>query len=288
MIIVKLVGGIGNQMFQYALGRHLSLISNSPLILDKLYYFRNNFRKYELKFFNIKENNNLTFNSILKINKFRIFNFLINRLKFKRFSMIGYIKENNLNFNPNVLKIRGDTYLDGYWMSEKYFLSIKDIIKGDFKIKLEKNDENIAIVNKIISTNSVSIHIRRGDYISNIKTYNFHGICTLDYYYKAIELIKDYVINPTFFVFSDEPDWAKNNLKIKDIVYFIDNNLENSYKDIILMSLCKHNIIVNSSFSWWGAWLNDNPDKIVVSPKKWFENSNIKVKDLIPYKWIKI
>ena len=140
----------------------------------------------------------------------------------------------------------------------------------------------------ISQTNSVSLHIRRGDYVSNQKTNQTHGTCDLDYYQRCITEIEKEVENPYFFVFSDEIEWVKENLKINHPAEYVDQNTgDKSYEDMRLMSQCKHNVIANSSFSWWGAWLNSYPDKIVFAPKRWFASDKHNTKDLIPEGWKK-
>lgn len=145
------------------------------------------------------------------------------------------------------------------------------------------------MIDIIKSCNAVSLHIRRGDYISNATTNTIHGTCNLDYYKRAVEYIKKNSVSPIFFIFSDDIDWVKDNLHLNEKHYYIDwNNADTNYEDMRLMSLCKHNVIANSSFSWWGAWLNNNPKKIVIAPQKWFNDSKLNTFDVIPEKRIKI
>ena len=158
----------------------------------------------------------------------------------------------------------------------KYFEGIENDIKKDFRFKNQLDNKNLEILNEIENSNSISIHIRRGDYMSP-ENYNMYGcIATPTYYKKAIKVIEEKVENPTFFVFSNDMDWVKKNIQINSRVFYIDINSGNgSYKDMQLMSNCKHNIIANSSFSWWGAWLNENKNKIVIAPKKWINREDV-------------
>jgi hypothetical protein len=136
---------------------------------------------------------------------------------------------------------------------------------------------------------AVSIHVRRGDYVSDAGTNRFHGTCSVDYYHDAVDRISGFAPASHFFVFSDGIDWAKENLRLRQPVTYVDfNDGEKNYEDLRLMSLCKHHIIANSSFSWWGAWLNPNPDKIVIAPKKWFNDPSINTDDLIPNSWLRL
>ena len=200
-----------------------------------------------------------------------------------------YIKEKQIfHFDPEVFKISGNVYLDGYWQNEKYFKDIEEIIRKEFTLKNPFNKIISGIAEKISETNSVSLHIRRGDYVKDKITNQLHGVCSLDYYLNAINRILEKVSKPSFFIFSDDIEWAKNNLKLNYSTFFISDNLIKDSEELVLMSKCKHNIIANSSFSWWGAWLNQNPQKIVIAPKQWFKDSSIKTDDLIPDSWQRI
>lgn len=233
MIAIKLKGGLGNQMFQYAYGRNLSIQQKETLVLDKS--FLNNLfwqkiigvtpRKYEMGEFNIKA------------------------------------KLTNKN-NKNCL--------DGYWQNEIYFKDIRKIILNDFSLKKESSNFK-KLKNIILNTNAISVHIRRGDYAKRRKTKKYHGLLPLKYYQKAVSYIIKKINNPYFYVFSDDIDWVKTNFKTSYPTHFVSqpNKLTNA-EELILMSCCRHNIIANSSFSWWGAWLNKNPSKIIIAPRKWF------------------
>ena len=153
----------------------------------------------------------------------------------------------------------------------------------------EIDEENQKVLDKIKSTNSISLHIRRGDYVIKKRYQEVYAECTLDYYKRGVEEITKRYENPTLFIFSDDPDWVKANLKLDyESVYVDINSGEKSYADMRLMSSCNHNVIANSSFSWWGAWLNNNPEKIVIAPEKWFKDDSINQKDVIPESWIRI
>jgi|SRR3989338_363061 len=295
MIVTKLIGGLGNQIFQYAAGRRAAFINNTQLKLDITGYEKQEGitpREYMLHDFNIQEN----FASIAEIEKFKkiprsfIGKYLSKVIKWiTPFHRQSYIKERHFHFDPEILKIKENTYLEGYWASEKYFADIEDIIRSEFTFKKKPNEENKKMIDKIQNCNSVAIHIRRGDYISDAKTREHHGSCGPDYYHQAISIIAKKISNPHFFLFSDDPDWVKANLKLTYPSFYINFNTGNkSYEDLRLISLCKHNIIANSSFGWWGAWLNKNPDKIVIAPRKWFQDDSINTEDLISKSWIRI
>jgi hypothetical protein len=172
--------------------------------------------------------------------------------------------------------------------SEKYFIDAEKQIRKDFVFKLPMQNENIGLAKKISQVNAISLHVRRGDYASNPQNIATHGLCSIDYYQAAIKHMVEQVKNPYFFVFSDDSAWVTSNLKIDFLHQYVDHNHgKESYNDMHLMSLCKHNIIANSSFSWWGAWLNQNAEKIVFAPKQWFSKSTDTI-DLIPSNWIRI
>jgi len=295
MIIVKLFWWLGNQMFQYAIGKKLSIKNNTELYID-IGNFHHDIRNYELEIFNIN----------VKIAKWKDIPFyqkeIKNPLLFKLrypFQRIckkldpSYVIENPkhpkihrwmYDFNTKIMDLKGEKYLEWNWQSEKYFNEITDIIRKDFTLKKPIEDkENINVMNKMQFKESVSIHIRRWDYLGS----DFSWICEKKYYQRAIDYIRHKVKDPVFFIFSEDIDRCKQNLDIGDNAYFIDwNTKENSYKDMMLMSKCKHNIIANSSFSRRWARLNKNPGKIVISPIK--RHQKIDYKDIIPSDWMRL
>ena len=196
-------------------------------------------------------------------------------------------------FNKNIFRISGSIYLEGYWQSEKYFIEISDIIRKEFSLTknilsaMSKGTENLA--QKISSMKSVSVHIRRGDYVNEAKTTKMHGFCTSDYYNKAIEVLSSKIINPHFFIFSDDVEWVEKSFFQTYPITNVSRITEvDPIQDLYLMSLCQNHIIANSTFSWWGAWLSGNQKKIVCAPSKWFHDKNINTQDLLPGAWIKI
>jgi hypothetical protein len=298
MIITKLYGGLGNQMFQYAFGRSLSLMHKTKLFIDLTDLIDRKpiegftYRNYELNVFNIEAE----FANINQINKIKNSKpHLIDRFKSKLlmkpipFYRQPIVKELGFEFNDNYRLIRNYSYIDGYWQSEKNFNKFENIIRSDFTFNKPLEGKNKLLADEIKNTLSVSIHVRRGDYVNNYATNKYHGVCSNDYYFEAIKLITNKYLNCTLFFFSDDINWVKNTFdSIIQPVRFIDHNYnKDSYIDMQLMSLCKHNIIANSSFSWWAAWLNKNTTKTIIVPKKWF-NVNLVTKDLIPESWIKI
>lgn len=176
----------------------------------------------------------------------------------------------------------------GYWQSERYFQDIVGIIRRDFSFQRPLAGLNLSLVKQIAETNSVSLHIRRGDYVSNPQAFAIHGVCSIEYYEAAIKYVAERVSSPNFFVFSDDMDWARSHLEIRHACCYVENNKgADSYVDMQLMSRCKHNIVANSSFSWWGAWLNGNADKLVTAPRRWFANET-DTTDLLPSAWVRL
>ncbi len=279
-------------MFQYAVARAISINNNIEMCLDV-----SNFENYSLhNGFELDTIFNLNChiaskNDIKQVLGWRA-NTLIKKLLLRsHFAALrgnSFIVEPQVNYWPNIKNIPCDSYLIGYWLSEKYFQNIESLIREDFTFKTELSKENKFSALQIENSNSVSIHIRRGDIAQNPTTLAVHGLCSIDYYKNAIRYITNIVESPSFYIFSDDMEWVKKNLKIDHPCYFIDHNKgKDSYNDMRLMSLCKHNIIANSTFSWWGAWLNVNKNKIVVAPNKWFE-AQINSSDIIPETWIRL
>lgn len=291
MIIVNLRGGLGNQLFQYALGLRLSLMKNVVLKLDIFSYEKNPWAQYDLKHFNIEENladqNELKRFRINSISK-KILNKLRNQ--FKSYYSNKNVKEIKSIFDPEIFKVPNDVYLTGYWQSEKYFKDIEDIIREKFTVKYGLFGENIRIADMINNQNSVSLHVRRGQYVIDPSANRVHGTMDINYYKKCISFIAKKIENPHFFIFSDDIKWVKANLSIEYPTTYVDDIIKNkNYDDMRLMSMFKHNIIANSTFSWWGAWLNRNPNKIVIAPKKWFKDPiRNQENDIVPDSWIKI
>ena len=275
MIIVRVTGGLGNQMFQYAMYKSLEKKGKLVKLDSKSFYeTKKEHNGYELeRIFDIKPNKP-TKEDLEKFDENNISTlFKIKRKLFGDKKFVYDTKE--YVFNKDVYKLK-NSYLNGYWQSIKYFEGIENDIKKDFRFKNQLDNKNLEILNEIENSNSISIHIRRGDYMSP-ENYNMYGcIATPTYYKKAIKVIEEKVENPTFFVFSNDMDWVKKNIQINSRVFYIDINSGNgSYKDMQLMSNCKHNIIANSSVSWWGAWLNENKNKIVIAPKKWINREDV-------------
>ena len=295
MIIVKLMGGLGNQMFQYAFGKALSLRIKKELKFDLSFYNNNKDRQFELNNFKIF-NQEVSKNEIDKIVKSKPL--IYKKIKYKIFHktfpyyFFPIIIEKQFNYDPNILKIAGNNlYVEGYWQTEKYFKDYREELETDFRLKNENNSDFLKLKDKILASNSISIHIRRGDYVNNPVFKRNYGTCSNSYYKTAVEYINNHIDNIDIFVFSNDMLWAKKNLGLPYHVNYIDCNYSlKSCEELKLMSFCKHQIIANSSFSWWAGWLNNNPEKIVISPKIWFTNNELNKQsdDIIPNEWIQL
>lgn len=290
-IIVRIMGGLGNQMFQYALGRNLSLKTGAELKLDTFTFSEHKlYRTYSLNHFNITEK----FASKDEVTCFKKYNNKDGRIWFLYNRLIAdpkrYVKERQFNFDPRVMELKPPFYLDGYWQTEKYFAENSDIIRREFSVKATLEGRSSEIFEMMKKTESVSVHIRRADFVTNKNIRHDQGdICDTEYYRMAGAIIAEKVRRPTFFVFSDDPEWAEINIKFPHpTIYVTQNGVGKDYEDMRLMSSTNHNIIANSSFSWWGAWLNKNPRKIVIAPKKWFNIIKFDTRDITPPSWIRI
>jgi hypothetical protein len=291
MIIVRLIGGLGNQMFQYAAGRALAFRLQVKLKLDVLDFPLYKRRSYSLSVFDLEESfatekevARLKFGRTSWFKKFHV-----RKGGKEALPAASYIREKHYHFDPDILELPDGVYLDGYWQSEAYFREIEDIVRQDFTIRIPPSDENRRLAERIRSVESVSLHIRRGDYVSDPTTNAYHGVLDPEYYQRAMDLIRSRVADAHFFVFSDDPDWAKTNLPDRNSLMVVNINREAcAYEDFRLMSFCKNHIIANSSFSWWGAWLSQNQEKIVIAPRRWFQDLSVKTTDLIPTSWLRI
>lgn len=292
MIVSHILGGIGNQMFQYAAGRSLALHLNAHYALDLKdfdgYSLHNG---YELKrVFDVPAEAASTeqLKSLLGLRGLPLIKRMLRRQQFNIFRGRQLVVEPHFNFWPKFFSLNSSLYLQGYWQSERYFKSIENLIRKDFSFKKPLVGENLLVANRIQKTNAVSLHIRRGDYVTDTKTCTIMSVCDGGYYERAVLYIGNQISNPVFYVFSDDMDWVRQSVRIDYPSVYIDHNKGlDSYIDMQLMSLCKHHVIANSSFSWWGAWLNPRAEKIVVAPKVWFRNGN-NDSDLIPGEWVRL
>jgi len=274
MIIIQVEGGLGNQMFQYALG--LSFVSRGVSV------------KLDISKFETQQGHN----GFELQNVFAVHPLYCSGVEIKLLKTFSKLRHKILGtpykekaawqwqYQAEVNKLQNG-YLKGYWQCEKYFSHAAGLVKQQFSFSAVTDEVNSAMLNKIRNCNSVSLHIRRGDYLSP----GIGASLGMEYYIEAIKYINDTITSPVYFIFSDDIEWAKENIQAADKEFISWNKGNNSYIDMQLMSNCKHNIIANSSFSWWGAWLNSNTEKLVIAPRPWMP-SHTSGKDIIPEKWI--
>lgn len=287
MIIVKLKGGLGNQMFQYAAGLAVASVGSQELKLDitgyddPRYVNANTPRTYRMHAFNLSS----IIATIAEVEKAKnplgIFSKIL-----RAFSQ-RILNKHYVDYTPNFYKKRRN-YIEGYFQSEKNFLVVKDKVLKEFTLKKEFESEVLAEKIKIDKEKSVSVHIRRGDYVSDPKTNKSHGVCSKEYYDKAMSLVRTKIESPVFYFFSDDIEWVKKEFGEHPDYKYVSNPKLEDYEELILMSSCAHNIIANSSFSWWGAYLNNNPSKIVIAPKKWVNKEPDPHPNIIPEGWVRL
>lgn len=290
MIITTLHGGLGNQMFQYAVGRALSVELNQPLHLNisrfNNYHLHNGFELAKIFFGPMSIASTTHMREVLGWRAYPLSQGLLNRQAFTFLRGGNYVVEPHFHYWPEIRNASTDVVLIGYWQSEKYFQLIQSLIRNDFSFRLPISERNAKIAKEMQGCNSVSLHVRRGDYLKTKFSTSIHALCSTDYYQLAIKQICERVKNPKLFIFSDDIPWVKSNLKIEIPCDFIDHNRgSESYNDMRLMSYCSHHIIANSSFSWWGAWLGKSNKQIVFYPKNWFRELKYDTSDLTPSSW---
>ncbi len=293
MILMKLVGGLGNQMFQYALGRHLSEINHTELKLDTSYLLdrrpRPNvvFRNFDLPVFDM----NLQVASADEVAAFTGNHQSLPRRYWHRLTTRinppNIIREKQYGFDPSVLTTGNHSYLEGYWQSEKYFKAVETIIRSDFAFKTQILEKSRTLTGEIINSNAICLNVRRTDFITVPSSSQGLGFVGLDYYRRAVDQMRRSIENPRYFVFSDDIEWCKENLNLTDPHTFVEHIHagEKFCNYLQMMTLCKHYIIPNSTFAWWGAWLGCNNEKIVVAPKRWVASMEIFNPSITPAAW---
>lgn len=291
MFIININGGLGNQLFQYAVAKKFLTTTDMQVKLDLHNYGLNSYRNYSLDQINSK----VEIASTTEINNLLPFYYKNNEFttkvihKFFRKQLVDFYKNKGLIkferecYKPDIslFSIKKDVLLIGYWQNEKYFLDIRQQLLEDIQLKDQPSAIYNAYLNKIRSSNSVSVHIRRCDYLTHTEYQNL----SIEYYQKAFEYIGNHINNPTFYIFSDDLDWAKNNIQTNYSLIFIEDCASES-EELLLMSACSAHIIANSTFSWWGAWLSDS-NNLVVSPSSWFTDGR-NTYDFIPHRWISL
>lgn len=276
-------------MFQYAFGRVNSKRLGVELKLDlssPTLNIHNGFELFRIFKIEASEVTPVDMQNVLGLQRFGLIRKFIKVLRMHKILSSQIVQEFHYCFSPQMLRLNDNSYVSGYWQSEKYFSEFRGEIRAEFSFKTPLSQKNIELSERIKSLNSVSMHIRRNDFVNNVQINATHGLCSIDYYQASMKYIFERIKNPYFFIFSDDLVWVKDNLKIGYPCEFVGHNQGvESYNDMRLMSFCQHHIIANSSFSWWGAWLNPNENKIVIAPQRWFlDDTNNQ--DLIPQDWV--
>lgn len=284
MVVVKIQCGLGNQMFQYAFAKSLKKRGFEVVIESVSFIPANSHEYYALDKYNIQMDklSKKEYKSFLMLD---IFSKIARRFG-KRWPKI--IRETCDKEYEDYVDIKDGYYIEGFFQDERYFKSLKDELVNDFMPNFELSSYAKNIKQSILKDDkSVFMHIRRGDYLIQEKR-EFHGVCSLEYYEKAMKYLEKRVENPRYFIFSNDITWAKENLKIKN-AFFIENiEKRPPHEDIYLMNLCSHSIIANSSYSWWGAWLSQNENHITICPKHWYKDRGMvkKTQGVICEGWI--
>jgi hypothetical protein len=292
MIIVKMCGGLGNQLFQYAMAKSLALRNCTSVKLDLAWFSKYSAtakRQFMLDAFNVE----YSLADKHEIKSCKLPRKLLGKGIYENllpFSMKPYVK-----FKPfhgfdgrclNIKAARRTVYLEGFWTDERYFLEHADVLRSEYTLRNSMSYQNRKYLQMIENTESVSLHVRRGDYVNNADFASIFDICHKEYYQSAIEIIGNSVKEPVFFVFSDDITWAKENITLRGkALYISDEQGSLPHEELVLMSSCKHNIIANSTFSWWGAWLNVNKNKKVIAPDTWFNLENNTGASIVPLAW---
>jgi hypothetical protein len=289
---VSLYGGLGNQMFQYAFCLALNAKGKKARITFSNYFYYKHHQGFDLdRAFKLHHPPAQTLlASILQHSGFLLKYSIVRKIN-RRLALL--YQSNQVAFNEKQeytcdteVFNQLNTVFIGTWQCIDYFKPFEKQVREHFKFSIPTDAENSTIIKKIMSTNAVSVHVRRGDYLNENWQHKLHVIRTTKYYNNATAYIEKEVPAPHYFIFSDDVEWAKQNLAFKNCTYITHNHGNSSFIDMYLMSLCKHNIIANSTFSWWGAWLNNNENKIVIMPNKWMNEGTCE--GIFPAEWIKV
>ena len=287
MIIVRIIGGLGNQMFQYAAARALALETGLEVKIDTTWYDEKRFagdspREFGLDAFDVK----LPKATKEEVTALKGLSYQARKYAAKvRRRLVG----ENFGFDPAFFATPDGTYLEGYWQSAAYFEKHAAVIREDFQLSRGFGTIGEALADEIGSgEDAVSIHVRRGDYVSNSKVSRTYGVLGQEYYAAAAARVAKEVPGPRFFVFSDDIDWVRDNLRVGEAARFVSGSSLTPQEEVLLMSRCRNHVIANSSFGWWGAWLDASPEKLVIAPRKWFVSWRLRHRRTVPDNWIRL
>jgi hypothetical protein len=281
VIITQLKGGLGNQLFQYAAARRLSLTLGVPLKLDVGFYKRHKQRTYELDQFRI-EAGIATDWEVARWRGPR----LLTRITQPLGLLPRCVMEKSFEFDPAILHLQGGRYLEGYWQSYRYFADVAPQIRSELAVRTPPSDADRAMLDRMAQCDAVCLHVRRGDYASNPIARQYHGLCVPEYYRTAVEAIAAQLRAPELFVFSDDMPWVKQNLRFELPTTHVEHHgVDSAPLELRLMGGCRHFVIANSSLSWWAAWLASSEESSVYAPRRWFADPTINTADLTPPAW---
>jgi hypothetical protein len=284
--MVRLMGGMGNQLFQYAAGRRLASRHHADLVLDLGWFAHEGKdvvapRSFQLGGFEIPA-------ALTELDPRVLVDWEQKRRRLFSRRRLEVIRQRDLDvmLDERVLHAPDDVLLLGYWQSEKYFFEVADLVRRDLRFHAEP-DGSYADLDEIAGKASgVAVHVRRGDYVTDPGTSAFHGVLGRDYYRRALKLVEERVDQPKFLAFSDEPDWVEREFASEFPLSVVAGG--DAHQELRLMSRCKHHVIANSSFSWWGAWLGEGKGSVVVAPSRWFADPAIDTSSIVPERWIRV
>ena len=275
MIIVEVTGGLGNQMFQYALYRKLQLLGKDVKLDLSFYQTKQSLRTLELGIFQLPLRV-ADKREICRLKGYTNDASRVEKALTTRIYRHPYVYKEDLDKGYQEVALQKDSvYLSGYWQNELYFKDIRGQLLNDFKFPQPVINTNQEILHRLQQDNSVSVHVRRGDYLDFGNVGIYGGICTIEYYRKAMDYICNHMENPQFYIFTDAPEWVKQNLYQEGMHIVRHEDGDPDYVDMFLMSQCTAHIIANSTFSWWGAWLDPKENKVVISPDRWLNNHDV-------------
>jgi len=303
-VFAHLLGGLGNQMFQYAAARAVSVRCRAPLILDISWLASETERQFDLWPFRTGTARPFALSpfciqaKILQsgrpqsqwVSRFRHFADRLNRRFGARKLGAPIYRETPFQYDCSVQSLQAPVYMYGHFQSEKYFADCGSVILEDFQIKDPPRPEAQALLDRIKASDAICVHIRRGDYVTDRTVNAFHGLCSIDYYHRGLEDTANRLTQPECFVFSDDPVWVRQNLKLNLPATIVDiHGPDEAHEDLRLMAACHSYIIANSSLSWWGAWLGRRAGKRVVAPRQWFRAArHDEERDLVPDGWVRL
>ena len=287
MIVFRAQGGLGNQLFQYATARRLALQHGCQLVIDQ-HWFAHPRRGETLRPLELSHYPVVMRHAVQR----ELIRWTPMRSRWAQYLKpvlpMHLVREQGFSLNPEVLSAPRNSYLCGFWQSEAYFADIRETLLAEFDPIASPGPQDLQVIELMQGAESVSVHVRRGDYVTLASAAAYHGLCTLDYYRKAIQYMAERLGDLTLFVFSDDPEWTRANLHSPLPTHYVTHNPgERAFQDLRLMSLCRHHILANSSFSWWGAWLSRSTDGMVIAPERWYA-ANRPTPDLIPERWIRL